>query len=268
MPVVNARMYAVTAECKADWHRVLAWAVARADLDWAVVDHDAPAPLSTLWSRDDLGAAFMCGLPFTRRAPRPIVVAAPIPSAPRYGGRPVYCTDIAVAASSPYQRLEDTFGGIVGFTVADSMSGAVALRDHLLPFRAARGARLYRGAVGGLLNAQGVIDALAAGRIDVGPLDSFSHDLIRAYDPARAARVRVVASTPMRPIPPLVATAPLAADALARLRDALVVGMRTASELAHAMARLQLAGFAVPDAGDYDVLATIADRSTLPFEEL
>ena len=267
MPVVNARMYAVTAECKADWHRVLAWAIARADLDWAIVDHDAPAPLSTLWSRDDLGAAFMCGLPFARRAPRAVLVAAPIPSASRCGGRPVYCTDIAVAASSPHQRLEDTFGGILGYTVADSMSGAVALRDHLLPFRAAR-ARLYRGAIGGLLNAQGVIDALAAGTIDVGPLDGFSHDLIRAYDPARAARVRVVASTAMRPIPPRVATAPLAADALARLRDALVVGTRGASEIADAMARLQLAGFAAPDATDYDALAAIADRSTLPFEEL
>jgi ABC-type phosphate/phosphonate transport system substrate-binding protein len=261
-------MYAVTAECKADWHRVLAWAVACADLDWTIVDHDAPAPLSALWSRDDLGAAFMCGLPFARRSPRPILVAAPIPRPPRYGGRPVYCTDIAVAASSRHERLEDTFGGLVGYTVADSMSGAVALREHLLPFRAARGARLYRGAVGGLLNAQGVIDALAAGRIDVGPLDGVSHDLIRAYDPARAARVRVVASTAMRPIPPLVATAPLAADALARLRDALVVGTHAASEVADAMARLQLRGFAVPDVADYDALAAIADRSTLPFEEL
>jgi len=268
MPVVNARMYAVTAECKADWNRVLAWALARADLDWSIVDHDAPAPLSSLWSRADLGAAFMCGLPFARRTPRPVLVAAPIPSASRSGGRPVYCTDIAVAASSPHRRLEDTFGGIVGYTVAESMSGAVALRDHLLPFRIARGKRLYRGAVGGLLNAQGVIDALAAGRIDVGPLDGFSHDLIRAYDPTRAARVRVVASTAMRPIPPMVATAPLAADELARLRDALVAGTRGASGIADAMARLQLAGFAVADVADYDVLTAIADRSTIPFEEL
>ena len=268
MPVVNARMYAVTAECKADWHLVLAWAVARADLDWAIVDHDAPAPMSTLWSRDDLGAAFMCGLPFARRTPRPVLVAAPIPRPARYGGRAVYCTDIAVAASAPHRSLEDTFGGIVGYTVGDSMSGAVALRDHLLPFRAARGERLYRGAVGGLLNAQGVIDALDAGTIDVGPLDSYSHDLIRAYDPARAARVRVVASTAMRPIPPLVATAPFVADALGRLRDALVVGTRSASELAEAMARLQLAGFTAPDADDYDVVAAIAARSTSPFEEL
>jgi ABC-type phosphate/phosphonate transport system substrate-binding protein len=267
MPIVNARMYSVTAECTADWLRVLGWALARADLDWPIVDHDAPAPLSALWSRGDLGAVLMCGLPFARRAPRPTLVAAPVPSLARYGGRPVYCSDIVVAARSPHRSLEDTFGGIVGYTLADSMSGAVALRDHLLPIRAARGARLYRGAVGGLVNAQGVIDALTASRIDVGSLDSFSHDLIERYDPAHATQVRTVASTVMRPIPPLVATAPIAPDALARLREALV-GTHRARELAETMARLQLAGFAVADTADYEVLPAVADRSLLAFEDL
>ncbi len=214
MPIVNARMYSVTAECKADWQRVLGWALQRADLDWPIVDHDAPAPLSGLWARDDLGAAMMCGLPFARRRPRPTLIAAPLPSPPRYGGRPVYCTDIVVAADSLHASIEETFGGVVGYTLADSMSGAVALRDCLLPLRAKKGARLYRAAVGGLINARGVIDALAAGRIDVGPLDSYSHDLLRRYDAKLAAQVRTIASTPMRPIPPLVATAPIAADML------------------------------------------------------
>ncbi|MDQ6639039.1 MAG: PhnD/SsuA/transferrin family substrate-binding protein, partial [Pseudomonadota bacterium] len=221
MPIVNARMYSVTAECKADWHRVLGWALRRADLDWPLLDFDAPAPLSQLWARDDLGAAMMCGLPFSRRRPAPTLIAAPLPRPPRYAGRPVYCTDIVVAAESRHRAIEDTFGAVVGYTLADSMSGAVALRDFLLPLRAARGTRLYRAAVGGLVNARGVIDALAAGRIDVGPLDSYSHDLLKHYDPALAAQVRTIASTAMRPIPPLVATAAIAADALARLRDSL-----------------------------------------------
>ena len=267
MPIVNARMYSVTAECKADWQRVLAWALARADLDWPIVDFDAPAPLSQLWSRDDLGAAMMCGLPFALREPRPTLIAAPLPSAPRYGSRPVYCTDVVVAAASPQRTIEDTFGGIVGYTLADSMSGAVALRDLLMPMRRERGARLYRGAVGGLINARGVIDAIASGRIDVGPLDSYSHDLMRRYDPALAAHVRTIASTAMRPIPPLVATAPVTPEQVTRLRDALL-GTRRASELAATMARLQLAGFALPDAADYDALPAIARACAIAFEDL
>ena len=267
MPIVNARMYSVTSEAKADWHRVLGWVLQRADLDWEIVDFDAPAPLAKLWARSDLGAAMMCGLPFSTREPRPTLIAAPLPSPARYGGRPVYCTDIVVAAGSSLRAIDDTFGGVVGYTLADSMSGAVALRDHLLPLRAKRGERLYRSAVGGLLNARGVIDALAAGRIDVGPLDSYSHDLLKHYDPRLVAEARTIASTRMRPIPPLVATAPIGADALARLRDALHA-TRVAGELAAAMARLLLAGFAVPDASGYDALATLADASPIPFEDL
>jgi len=267
MPIVNARMYAVTADCKADWHAVLGWALGRAELDWPIVDHDAPAPLAELWARDDLGAAMMCGLPFARDERRPLLVAAPLPSPPRYGGRPVYCTDIVVAARSPHRTIEDTFGGVVGYTLADSMSGAVALRDTLLAPRAAKGARLFRGAVGRLVNARGAIDALAAGRIDVGPLDSYSHDLLQAYEPRLAASVRTIASTPMRPIPPLVATAAIGAEALARLRGALVATSR-APELAAAMARLRLAGFATPEPAAYGALDAVANASSLSFEEL
>ena len=88
-----------------------------------------------------------------------------------------------------------------------------------------------------------------------------------SYHPVLAARVRTIASTPMRPIPPLVATAAIGADTLIRLRDALL-GTRDASELAVPMARLQLAGFAVPDPSDYDAIAAVADASALAFEDL
>ena len=141
------------------------------------------------------------------------------------------------------------------------------MRDHLLPLRKKRATRLYGAAVGSLVNARGVIDALAEGRIDVGPLDSYSHDLLKHYHPVLAARVRTIASTVMRPIPPIVATAAIGADTLARLRDALL-GTRDASELAAPMARLQLAGFAVPEPSDYDSLAAIADGSAIPLEDL
>ncbi|MBT2323545.1 PhnD/SsuA/transferrin family substrate-binding protein [Variovorax paradoxus] len=267
MPVANARMYSATASARADWKALLAWALARAGLDWKVIDYDAPAPLSALWARDDLGLAMMCGLPFSQRAPRPTLVAAPIPSPARYAGRPVYFTDIVVRADSKHQRLEDTFGGVVGYTLADSMSGGVALRNHLAPYRAAHGSRLYREAVGNLVHARGVIEALAAGRIDVGPLDSYYHDLLRGSEPALAEQVRVVASTEAMPIPPLVATAALSPDELARLRDALR-DAADAPELEAVAERLLLAGFAVPDPADYEVLAAIALRPIPPFEEL
>jgi ABC-type phosphate/phosphonate transport system substrate-binding protein len=265
MPVANARMYSATPAGKAAWHRILRWALDAAGLPWEVIDHDAPAPLSALWARDDLGLALMCGLPFARRQPPAQLVAAPIPSPGRYGGRPVYCTDIVVRAGAPYRILQDTFGGVAGYTLADSLSGGVAFNLHLQPFRSARQPRLYARTVGGLVNARGVIDALAAGTIDVGPLDSWYHDQLRRQDPAFAARVRTVASTAWRPLPPFVATAPLAAGELGAVRAALHAATQ-APELAADCALLLLAGFAAPPARDY---AALADPGPLTaFEDL
>lgn len=254
--LANARMYSATPAVKADWNTLLAWVLIRAGLHWNVVDYDAPAPLSVLWARDDLGLAMMCGLPFAQRGARPTLVAAPIPSPARYGGKPVYFTDIVVRADAAYRTLEDTFGGVIGYTLADSMSGGVALRHHLAPYRQAKGSRLYRKAVGELINARGVITALAEGRIDAGPLDSYYHDLLKVHDPEFAAQVRTIANTSALPIPPLVATADLPEETLAEVRKALHATAK-ATELAPVMQRLLLAGFAFPDPADYLPLAAM-----------
>lgn len=267
MPVANARMYSATPRLREEWKALFAWVLRAARLPWELVDYDAPAPLNALWARDDLGLAMMCGLPFARRSVQPLLVAAPVPSPARYGGLPVYFTDIVVRADAPYRQLEDTFGGTVGYTLADSLSGAVAFRAHLAPYRAARGKRLYRRAVGDLVHARGVIEALARGDIDVGPLDGWYHDLLRQDDSAFAAQVRVIASTEARPIPPWVATAPLAPDELQRLRAALQAAA-AAPELAHTRNRLLLAGFAQPAARDYAPLALLPELAGPAFEEL
>jgi len=240
--IVNARMYSATPQAKQAWKALFREVLEFAGLGWEIVDHDAPAPLSALWAREDLGAAMMCGLPYSQRKPRPTLVAAPVPSPARYGGRPVYYTDLAVRADAPYRRLEDTFGGVVGFTLPDSMSGHVALRRHLASY----GSNLYREAVTGLLNARQVIEALDARRIDVGPLDSYYYDLLKKDAPEVAGKVRIVDSTRPAPIPPLIATASLSAETLERLRTSLLaVGERK---------ELLLKGFAVPAPSDYDQL--------------
>ena len=265
MPVVNARMYSVTPGTAAAWREVLAWVLLQADLDWPFVEHTAP--IARLWARDDLGLALMCGLPFAQRDARPTLVAAPVPSPARYANRPVYMTDFVVAAPSSHRTLADTFGGVVGYTLADSMSGGVAPLHHLAALRTPERPRLFRAAVGDLVHARGVIDALVAGRIDVGPLDGYSHDLLRANDPAFAAQVRTVATTAPLPIPPLVATASLATEELGRLREALLAA-HEAEVLRAPMARLLLARFAVPDPADYAPLAAMAHADLPRHEDL
>lgn len=267
MPVANARMYSVTPQVKAAWKQLLDWVLRDAGLHWEVIDYDAPQPLAALWSRDDLGLVMMCGLPYTQREPQPLLIAAPVPAPARYGGRAVYCTDIVVRADAPFRSLADTFGGVAGFTLADSMSGGVAFQNLLERHRSPARGPLYRRWVNNLVHARGVIDALVRGDIDVGPLDSYSHDLLVRNDPSFAGAVRTIASTPFTPIPPLVATAPLSPEIVERLRASLARSVRT-PELVPVTDRLLLSGFAVPERQQYLPLRDMAQRLTTPLEKL
>lgn len=263
--IVNTRMYSVAPAAKAAWRELLEWILERANVRMEFVDQEPPATLADLWSRGDLGVAMMCGLPYSHRKPRPLLLAAPVPTPERYANRAVYFTDVAVRADSPFQKLEDTFGHVVGYTLTDSMSGCVALRRHLLPFRKAPhhnpgGKPIYGKVVGELVNARGIIQALIDGRIDVGPLDGYVFDLIRHNDPAFAANVRIVAQTDAAPMPPLIATAALDPDTVGRLRSAFAA-VEHASELAQARGTLLLRRFAVPEPSSYDVFHGIQESA-------
>jgi ABC-type phosphate/phosphonate transport system substrate-binding protein len=141
------------------------------------------------------------------------------------------------------------------------MSGCVALRAYLLSYRQKFGPKLYREAVGGLVNPRRIIEALAQRRIDVGPLDSYYYDLLKHNEPEFAASVRVVASTAPAPIPPLVATSEIPSETLERLRAALLA-VGTSSELARERDVLLLREIVVPDEGDYRALDDILGHAS------
>jgi ABC-type phosphate/phosphonate transport system substrate-binding protein len=251
--IANARMYAVTPAVKAAWRDLFAFVAQASGVPLTYLDHAVPAPLEALWERDDLGAAFMCGFPFASATPRPLPVAAPVPSPPRYAGLPQYCTDFIVRADRDMTRLSDPFGGRVGWTVAHSQSGYNAVRHHL----AGRTASPDTQWVGPLVTPRAVIEAVLNDRIDVGPLDSYVHDLIRRHEPETAAKLRVVESTIMAPIPLLVASPALDSAVAARLRDALL-SCHIEPALAATREALLLARFVAVDPADYDVLAVRA----------
>ena len=259
--LANARMYSVTPECKAAWRTVLDWVLADSGMQARYEDHDPPKLLSDLWARDDLACVQMCGLPFSLRTPHATILAAPVPSLPRYGGKPIYWSDIAVRADSTFTTFEDTLGARAGYTLKDSQSGYFAFRYHLLRKFPSR-LQPYSEITGKLLNPRGVIKALAEGRIDVGPLDSYVHDLLRRHEPETAAKLRVIESTAMTPIPLVVASPGVADDAAARLRNALL-SCHAAPELAATLDTLLLARFTAVDVADYDVLLDRARAADL-----
>ena len=215
-----------------------------------VIDHAFPATLDDLWDRTDLGVAFMCGWPYARRNFVPRLVAAPIPAASRYGGRPIYFTDLIVRADSPFKTLADTFGHRLAYTATGSHSGFNALRFHLAAHYP--GGKHYSPWVGPLVTPRRVVDAILAGDADVGPLDSYAHDLLRRHEPGLMANIRTVESTDPAPMPSLIASPETPGEIVETLRTTLLsAGGRPG--LAALRNELCLAGFGLAEPAEYQV---------------
>lgn len=258
--IANARMYAVDAATAANWTALFARIAAMAGVPLTVIPHAAPAPLEDLWRRDDLGLAFICGYPFAGGSFPVMPIAAPIPASGE--GRPLYATHLVVRVESDIAALADSFGRRLGWTVAHSQSGFNALRTHLLPHWQARGP-LYARSIGPLLTPRRVIDALLADDIDIGPLDSYFHDLLLAAEPHTASRLRIVETTTPRPMPLLVASDGVGEAVVARLQAALLEAAQD-DEACAILTRLRLSGLAAVEPQGYRVLveeAAAADRA-------
>ena len=218
--IANARMYSVTPAAEAAWRDLLARIGRDAGVDLVYESYPAPAPLEDLWRRTDLGAVFMCGYPIALGIADVVPLAAPIPAAQWAEGRAVYRSDLIVKRDAPFQTLADTFGGTCGWTVEHSHSGFNAFRHHLLRYRTPERPSLYTRSVGGLVTARRIVDEVANGTIDIGPLDAYWHMLLARYAPDIAANVRVLEPTATVPMPAFVAAPGLPADHADRLRSA------------------------------------------------
>ena len=251
--IACARMYGSAPSLSAAWRRLFEWVASRSGVAMEVVEHAYPASLDELWAREDMGCVFMCGYPWALSARRPRLVAAPVPSLTRYGSRPIYFTDFLVHAGSRYRTLEETFGGRIAYSAESSHSGYNAARYHLLAYRTPERQALYAETVGPLGAPRRVLDAVAEGRADVGPVDSYLLDLWRRHLPEVTARVRVVATTKAAPIPPLVAspgTDPTVCDRL----TATLVAAHLAPEIAATLDGLLLTRFEPVAADVFEVL--------------
>ena len=223
--IASARLYEWAPTLVTAWRRLLEDVAARAK-----VPLEAPpggVSLDELWAREDLGCVFMCGYPYALRAERPALLAAPVPSPPRFGDRPVYVSDFIVRADASYARLDETFGGRIAFSTEHSQSGYNAARHHLLAYRSPARPELFAEVKGPYVRQRAVIQAVLDGEADVAAIDGYAHDLLRRHDPALAARLRVVGTTAPAPSPPLVASPAMSGEERERLTQALLDAHRT-----------------------------------------
>lgn len=147
-----------------------------------------PVELTVGNSYDDLlhagHAGFLCGLAYVKlrqRDPEALEpLAAPLLSGDRYGGRPVYFSDVIVQRDRPWHSLEDLRGRSWAYNEPDSHSGygvvcqALLLRDYTWSFFAdvietgwhERSIRLVRD---GLVDASAIDSQVLAVAIDRDP---------------------------------------------------------------------------------------------------
>jgi ABC-type phosphate/phosphonate transport system substrate-binding protein len=248
--IANARMYSVAPEAESAWRELLAHICAAAEVDFRYMEYRAPQPLESLWRRADVGAVQMCGYPIATRLASVVPIASPIPAMPWAEGKAVYRSHLIVRADAKVERLEDTFGGSLGWTVAHSHSGFNALRHHLLRYRTPERPTLYGKVVGDLVTARRIVDAVVGGDIDVGPLDAYWHHLLLRHQPTLARQVRILEATDLSPMPAFVASPAVPVAAVERLKASFAAAHR-APWFARSAEPLLLRGFAPVELADY-----------------
>ena len=88
------------------------------------------------FAEGETDVGFICGLPYvqlTRQNPPPVeLLAAPVLQGARYGGRPVYFSDVIVRRDSPFQSFADLRGRSWSYNDPDSHSGYGITRYQLV----------------------------------------------------------------------------------------------------------------------------------------
>jgi phosphonate transport system substrate-binding protein len=169
----------------------------------------------------DLGV--ICGLPYVwlaaRRPPPVEPLAAPVLSGARYGGRPVYYSDVIVRHHSPITRLEELAGRTWAYNEPASHSGHAVTLYSLVRL----GAR--PGFLGRVVEAgfhQRAIRLVAAGSVDAAAIDSQVLGIELRDHPRLAGRLRVIGAFGPSTIQPVVAASRLPARLKDEIREVLV----------------------------------------------
>jgi ABC-type phosphate/phosphonate transport system substrate-binding protein len=149
--------------------------------------------------------AFLCGLPYVQSKRRPgsllEPIAAPVLRGKRYGGKPIYFSDVIVRRESPFRRLQDLRGCNWAFNEPQSQSGYGITRDWLL----------QRGETGGFFGRiveagwhEQAVRLVCEGEVDGAAIDSHLLAVLFAEEPTLCQRLRVIDTLGPSTIQPVV----------------------------------------------------------------
>jgi phosphonate transport system substrate-binding protein len=195
---------------------------------------------------------FLCGLPYVQlmKQPEPPIelLAAPVLRGARYGGRPVYFSDVIVRRDSRFRTFADLRGACWAYNEPNSHSGYGIVRYHL----AQLGARKrYFGMVIRSGWHERSIQWVALGKVDASAIDSQVLAVALRDHPQLDLRLRVIDTLGPSTIQPVVAARRLPQSLRVQLR-ALLVDMHHSLSARAALAHGYVERFVPINDADYD----------------
>ena len=153
----------------------------------------------------EIHVCWLCGLPYVwkadRRARAIELVAAPVMVAERYGGQPVYFSDVVVRSNSGFTSFSDLRGASWAYNEPNSHSGYNVVRHHLRGIGESTG--YFREAVESGAH-QISLKMVVDGKIDASAIDSTVLEAELARAPHVRSDIRIIGSLGPSPMPPWV----------------------------------------------------------------
>jgi phosphonate transport system substrate-binding protein len=155
----------------------------------------------------EVDVAFVCGLPYVEMArggQAPVEpLAAPVLRGDRFGGRPVYFSDVVVHRASRWRSFADLRGRSWAYNEPHSQSGYGVTRYHLVCRGETNG---YFGRVVEAGWHERALRLVACGAVDAAAIDCHVLAVALRARPGLAARVRVIDTLGPSTIQPVVAS--------------------------------------------------------------
>jgi phosphonate transport system substrate-binding protein len=191
--------------------------------------------------------AFVCSPPVIWLGGAVEAVAAPVLVDPRFGGKPLYSSEVIVHRDSSFQSLEDLRGARWAINEPSSWSGCWVTLERV-------GSWDFFGEVVDAGFHERALRMVADGAVDGSAIDCHVLGVVLKNDPELAPKLRVVATLGPAPSQPVVVRSGLDAGVKAKIRERLL-GLHDPL-----MRQFGVAGFA--PAPDYSQIAAIVAAAT------
>ena len=219
--------------------------------------------------KDENEVCFVCSLPYVtferRGLDLAIPVAAPVLEGVRYGGRPIYFSDVIVHRDSPFQSFLDLRGRSWAYNEPLSHSGYGITRYHLVRLGETNG---FFGEVVEAGFHQEAIRMVAQGDVDGSAIDSQVLGMELRDHPDLAEQVQVVEALGPSTIQPVAVSRRVPEDAREAIREVLVT-MAEDPAVRERLSGALVERFVPVDPGSYDDIRMMVDAcETAGFLEL